>query len=135
MKLLILLSLFLVTVGMANQSQAEEHSENVCTSADQTICAHLGYHWGVPTSSTEAKFMFHVMTDLGDISDLKIKLWMDMGNGHGHGSSPVEIKDLGQNKFLISKAYFVMAGPWLVRAQFTLNGHSYNLDIPVNIEN
>lgn len=134
MKHLILTFLLTCTfTTIANISQAaEDHSEEVCAINNPNVCAHLGYHWGLPNANDEAKFMFHVLTNEGTISDLKVKLWMDMG-GHGHGSSPVQINEVGPNKFLISKAYFVMSGGWLVKTEFMLNNQLYRIDIPVDI--
>lgn len=121
------------TLTFSNYSQAaEEHSEEICAVNNPNVCAHLGYHWGLPNSTDESKFMFHVLTNEGTITNLKVKLWMNMG-GHGHGSSPVELKEVGPNKFLVSKAYFVMSGGWLVKTEFTLNNQIYNLDIPVDV--
>lgn len=113
--------------------QAEDHSAMVCAANDNTVCAHVGYHWGLPTSTAEAKFVFHATPKTGEISDLKIDLWMDMGGGHGHGSAPVVMAKMDANKYQISNAFFVMPGTWLVRADFNIGNEAFHLDIPVDV--
>lgn len=125
---------FVCVFGLISFAQAEEHSANVCASQNQNVCAHLGYHWGLPATSSEGKFVFHAMTpNQSEISDLKIDLWMDMGNGHGHGSAPVALSKMGINKYVVSNAYFVMTGTWLVRADFKIGNDSFHLEFPVDV--
>ena len=129
----LLLAAMIGIFGFMATASADEHSENVCSSQDQTVCAHVGFHWGVPTTKAEGKFVFHATPASGEISDLKIDLWMDMGNGHGHGSAPVALKKMGKNQYAVSNAYFVMPGAWLIRADFKIGNDSFQLDIPLTI--
>lgn len=103
-----------------------------CTDDSRQVCAHLHFHSNVDTR-TEGHFIVHVEVP-GDqaIQDFRADLWMDMGNGHGHGSAPLDIQNAGEvNHFDVSNAWFVMAGTWLVRLDFSLQGRGYHIEIPV----
>ncbi len=130
----ILLTIASVFVLAASSALAHEHSVNVCSSVRQNICAHLGFEKPL-NSKSEGEFMAHVTIPRNpEIQNFKLDLWMDMGGGHGHGSAPVDIKDLGANRFEISNAWFVMPGTWLVRMDFDFEGSHYRLEIPVLIK-
>lgn len=77
--------------------------------------------------------MFHAMTPAqAQITDLKLVLWMPT---HNHGSSPVDVNQVGVNKYHVTNAFFVMPGEWIVRATFEVAGKSHKLEIPVLIAN
>lgn len=85
-------------------------------------------------SRDEGRFIAHVETPAEAlVTDLKVDLWMDMGGGHGHGSGPVTLKDGGSNHYAVTNAWFVMAGPWLVRLDFIFERRPYHLEIPVDV--
>jgi hypothetical protein len=93
----------------------------------------LGYNEEFATDKAYT-FVWHMISaDAKDIKDLKLDLWMDMGNGHGHGSAPLQWTQFGPGKFNVSNAYFLMQGAWQVRAQFSLRGQLHQLVIPVQI--
>lgn len=121
-----LLLLVLVTFS----AFADDHSANICSVKDQTVCGHIGHMTGMKSDS-EAQFVAHLEIP-GDIqvTDFTLKLWMpDMG----HGSSPVTLNQLGLNKYQVSQAFFIMTGAWEVRVTFNLEGVSHELHIPVEI--
>ena len=126
--------IFVVGLLIANFAFAEgDHSEDVCSSVNPAVCAHLGHMTKVSTSE-EVRFVAHVMTPQNAaITNFKLDLWMDMG-GHGHGSSPVKITPFAVNKYRITDAYFVMAGRWLVRMTFDFEGQAHSIQIPVIVE-
>lgn len=117
-------------VSVGAQAAGHHHTETVCSAQNANVCAHLGMH-DLPTSKAEAKLIAHFFTPGNAlVSNLKADLWMpDMG----HGSAPVEIKDAGNNHYIISKAQFVMPGAWLVRLDFDFEGAAHHIEIPVTI--
>ena len=126
-----ILSLLCVNLLFSTPVFAEDHSENVCSVVDNRICGHLGYHWGIPTTSSEAQFLFHVMGGASELTDLKIDLWME---SMGHGTSPVKLERVGVNKYKVSEAFFIMEGEWLVRADFNMDGQAHHLEFAVKAE-
>jgi hypothetical protein len=133
-----MLKIFLVMSALVLGSAAfaaedHTHTASVCSAKNAAVCAHLGLP-KVLNSQGEVKFIAHVETPAdAAVSNMKVDLWMDMGNGQGHNGPPVEIKDAGQNHFVVSKAYFVMVGDWLVRLDFDFEGVSHHIEIPVAI--
>jgi hypothetical protein len=109
-----------------------DHSEDVCSTLNPAVCAHLG-HMTKVNSTDEVQFVTHVMTPQNKaISNLKVDLWMQMGN-HGHGSSPVKLTQFATNKFRVTEAYFVMTGQWLVRVSFDYENQTHKLAFPVTV--
>lgn len=108
---------------------SHKHSQTVCVEND-TVCAHLGFMTPL-NSSTEAKFMAHVMVN-GDVEvkDWKVVLWMP---AMGHGSRPVTLTPMDKTKVKVEKAFFIMPGDWVVRLSFSIDAHAYQIEIPVNI--
>ncbi|RPJ66212.1 MAG: hypothetical protein EHM20_17545, partial [Alphaproteobacteria bacterium] len=85
MKMLVLF----LTLLISNLSFAGDHTPNYCSTVNTSNCAHLKFA-KFPTSTEESKFIAHVLSASGEqIQNVKIKLWMDMGNGQGHGSAPL----------------------------------------------
>lgn len=106
------------------------HTENVCSTKNPDVCAHLGLHSAL--KSTEAgRFIVDIMTPNGaPYTNLKVVLWMpDMD----HGSSPVTLKEMGNNKYLATDAWFIMPGTWLVKLNFDFAGENLDIDIPLEI--
>lgn len=107
--------------------------EEVCIGVNSEVCAHVHFAKS-PNSEEETSFVLHYETaNEAAVQNLKVELWMEMQGGHGHGSAPVSMKSISNNKYQISNVWFVMMGTWLVRTEFDIEGHHYNLDIPVNI--
>ena len=119
--------------GHTDNPHDPNHTPSVCSPSADSVCAHLKFLTAI-NSSTAGEFIVHVTTPSETaISDLKVKLWMDMG-GHGHGSAPVEIATMDEaNHFKITNAWFVMAGPWLVQIEFIVNGQSHTVAIPIMV--
>lgn len=67
------------------------------------------------------------------ISNVSVKLWMDMGS-HSHGSSPVTIAGVDDVHYQITDAYFPMAGPWQVKVGFTYESMNHEIIIPVTVK-
>lgn len=130
----LLISLLAVSGLFAmSASAAEDHTAEVCSVKNTQVCVHLGIHEEL-TSEKEGKFMIHALTPAdAPVSNVKADLWMDMGHGHGHGSAPLTLKDLGGNHVLATNAWFVMMGQWQVRIEFTFEGETHQVIIPVNI--
>lgn len=104
------------------------HSENVCSTADANVCAHLGFHSDL--KSTEAgQFIVDIMVQ-DQVENLQVTLWMpDMG----HGTSPVTLSDIGNSHWLVKDAWFVMPGNWVVKLDFVIAGTQHHIEIPVEI--
>ncbi|HPI40037.1 MAG TPA: FixH family protein [Pseudobdellovibrionaceae bacterium] len=127
------LSLNIFTFNSSAQAEDHEHSIEVCSAIDQTVCAHLGYKWGPLNTTSEGQFIVHAMTpNNSELSNLAVELWMEMGD-HGHGSSPVTLTKVRPNIYKVTEAYFVMEGEWLVKINFDLNGVNHTLEIPVQV--
>jgi len=128
--------LMLSTLLLSLPTFAHEHSEELCSSLNPAVCAHLGFL--TPLNSTsEGEFMVHV-TDPTPVQNLEVELWMEMEGGHGHGSAPVEWKAVGSNRFHVTNVWFVMLGVWQVRVSFdrpSENGmQRHHLSFPVMIK-
>lgn len=114
---------------------AEDHTPTVCA-ANTNLCLHMGFH-SKPVVGEESNFMVHFLVDpaIGaNIRDVKVELWMDMGNGHGHGSAPVDLKQLDAVHYRVSNAFFVMEGEWTIKVDFTYEGQSYEISVPYLIQ-
>lgn len=101
------------------------------------VCAQVEFTKG-PYDGAESQFLVqffdhksahgeHVMVDP---TDLKIDLWMFMGDHGGHGSAPVKVVKQATGVYYVSEVYFVMPGRWTVR--FFANGEQANLTVDVN---
>ena len=130
-----LLTLSLLFSQTAFTSNQADHSENICSEKNASVCAHLKFLSSINTSD-EGSFIVHVMTTNDSaISNLKVDLWMDMGSGHGHGSAPVNIATTDEvNHYLITNAWFVMPGTWFVRVSFDYNNEPISLNFPVQVQ-
>lgn len=106
------------------------HTPDVCSAQNPDVCAHLGLHQELK-STVANQFIVDIMTPGGEaFTNLKVVLWMpDMG----HGSSPVTMKDLGNNHYLVSDAWFLMPGNWVVKLNFDFAGQNLDIEIPLQI--
>lgn len=129
MRLQFVALLLLVLVGLSALADGD-HSVDVCSTVDQSVCGHIGHMSGMKSDS-EAEFVVHleVPNDV-QVTDLTVALWMpDMG----HGSSPVTLTQFGVNKYKVTQAFFIMPGHWEVRVNFKLEGAEHSIHIPVDI--
>ncbi len=109
-------------------------SDSICSPEDPDVCAHVHFLSPVNTSQ-EASLIFHVENEPGlEVKDLKLDVWMDMGNGHGHSSAPVDFVVDSFNHYKVTNIWFVMPGQWFVRSSFTLGGNSFQINIPVLVQ-
>jgi hypothetical protein len=111
------------------------HSDEICSANQPAVCAHLGYELE-PNASDEWKFMLHFQSPTLDsalLSNVAVKLWMDMGH-HSHGSSPVTVTQKDPVHFLVEEAYFPMRGPWQIKVNYSYDGQSGELVIPVIVK-
>ena len=112
------------------------HTPDYCSIANIKSCAHLRFD-KFPTTSEEGEFIVHITpANPGTlVTDLTVKLWMDMGNGHGHSSAPVEITPMDEaNHFQVQNAWFVMRGTWNVIITYKEAGILQSLMIPLQIK-
>lgn len=69
-----------------------------------------------------------------DQDQLKIKFWMDMGNGKGHGTAPVTVAAINdlKNTFKVTDIYLIMRGQWKIQMELiqnqTVNKWEQNFD-------
>lgn len=122
--------------GSVSFAQSHDHSETVCSANFSDVCLHLGIHQKLNTSDA-GTFVVHFLVDenqAANIQNLNVTLWMDMGGGHGHGSAPVKVTPKGPGKYLVTEAYFVMEGEWLVKIGFDYQGTRQEISIPLIIE-
>lgn len=112
------------------------HTPNVCSAVNSRLCAHLGFE-NEPNSTDEWAFMLHFMLEPGmdprGISDVSVKLWMNMGS-HSHGSSPVSLNQKDDVHFEVTEGYFPMAGPWEVKVAFKYEGNQHEIIIPIVVK-
>ncbi len=111
------------------QQHDSEHSAEVCSAVDTSICAHIGHMKDLAPSKL-GSFVVHVTGPL-ETANMTVLLWMP---SMGHGSSPVTVTQFDVNKYNITKAAFVMKGDWLVRLAFTTEGVAHQIDIPLDIK-
>lgn len=116
--------------GHQGQTQAGQ-TPSVCTILNDKVCAHL-FLLTELSPDVEGQFIVHVTPQDGEIvKNLGVELWMNMGHGKGHGSAPVDLESLGDNKYKVTNAWFVMAGPWIVRLSFEIDQDYFEIEIPV----
>ena len=134
------MKLFLASImtvfSLTTYAQSHDHSETICSTQFSDVCLHLGIHQKLNTTDA-GMFMVHFLLDptqAANINNLTVELWMDMGNGHGHGSAPVKVTPNGPGKYLVTDAYFVMEGQWLVKVGFDYQGAHEVITVPVQVE-
>lgn len=119
-------------VDKGTTPQPGDKTKQYCLSDETSVCSFIWFQSHI-NSNTPGKFVVKVLGADINGADVKVDLWMDMGNGHGHGSAPVKMTEISQNTYQIEEAHFIMAGEWLVRVQFTLNGKLAKIEIPVYV--
>jgi hypothetical protein len=128
--ILVLSSFFMVLSTGAFADDGHTHSETVCSALNAKVCAHLGMPKTLNTHD-EAKFVAHVETQAdAPVNGMTVTLFMPE---MGHGSAPVSLKDAGKNRFMVSNAWFTMAGKWLVKMDFKFEGQQHHIEIPVSV--
>lgn len=135
---LFLTAIALIAAFYSSSSNAHsEHTPDVCSPTSGSVCAHLGFETK-PNSTDAWSFMLHFVPATGIdpklITDVTVKLWMDMGS-HSHGSSPVTIATIGDAHFQVTDAYFPMSGPWQVKVGFSFENATHEIVIPVMVGN
>ncbi len=111
------------------------HTANFCSATAADVCAHLGFN-AEPNSTSEAIFMLDFAPSKIDpalITNVTVKLVMDM-NGTSHSARPVIIKAVNAAHYEVSKVYFSMTGPWIVKAGFDYLGSSHEVIIPIDVK-
>lgn len=130
MKKLVHLTLFAIFALFANSAFANsgehgsgEHSKLCPLYFQQTdTCAKVDFIKG-PFDGEESQFVVHFYEHQSAHGEhtmvtpqqLKIDLWMYMGNHGGHGSAPVSFSEQSTGVYLVSNVYFIMPGRWNVR--------------------
>ncbi|WP_374030443.1 serine protease spb1 [Bdellovibrio bacteriovorus] len=116
-------------------ASAEQSPECPLYFPDSELCASVEFAQA-PNQNADSPFVLKVYDQtstasapaLVDPAQLKVDLWMNMGH-HGHGTSPVKIEKQEVGTFLISEAYFVMPGKWLIRVW--INGEKSEMTVVV----
>ncbi len=112
------------------------HTPNVCSTTAPSVCAHLGFD-AEPNSTDAWSFMLHFMPAAGIdpklITNVSVKLWMDMGS-HSHGSSPVTVNPVDDVHYEVTDGYFPMSGPWQVKVGFTYQGTNHEIIVPLSVK-
>lgn len=123
--------MFVAVLAISQISSAHKFkTEDYCSTTERSVCAHLGYNSEFTTSAA-AKFMFHATGEKAPLMEnVQIYLWMPEMD---HGSSAPTVEFVGKEHYLVSEAYFLMTGLWEVRADFTVEGVSHQIKIPLNI--
>lgn len=122
--------------GLNTFAQSHDHSETVCDAIKTDLCLHLGIHEKLNTTDA-GQFKVHFLVDAttaSKIQNLSVVLWMDMGHGHGHGTAPVTITPQAPGVYMVSDAYFLMQGPWIVKVGFDLDSTHHELQVPLVID-
>ncbi|MDG0817519.1 hypothetical protein [Bdellovibrio svalbardensis] len=145
MKVLIALVLTSLLAVTAMAHEGHDHGNNppqspragdktalICNT-DKSICTQLQFLVDINSSAEGAFFATIKTPDNKAINNLKVDLWMSMGNHGGHGSAPVEIAETGHNQVKVSNAWFVMPGTWSVRLEFDLEGIHQHFEVPVYV--
>ncbi|MFV8257882.1 serine protease spb1 [Bdellovibrio bacteriovorus] len=115
---------FMLAAGLMLASvtaSAQQSADCPLSFPGSELCATIEFAQA-PNQNTDSPFILKVYDQtstasvpvLVDPAQLKVDLWMNMGH-HGHGTSPVKIEKQEVGTFLISEAYFVMPGKWLIR--------------------
>ena len=134
MKFIILFfSLLSLNLVFADDHDGGTHTPNYCTS--DKSCAHLIFPI-LPNTKEESAFIVHLLPKAQNaiIENLKVKLWMDMGQGHGHESAPVKLKVSDEAyHYEVTNAWFVMMGEWQVIVTFKEDGIERKFIIPIQV--
>lgn len=128
--------IFALLLSVVGYAEDHSHTPPVCAADQEEVCLHLGIH-GDLIANQEVKFMVHFLVAnevAAKLSDLTVELWMDMGEGHGHGSSPVTITEKAPGKYVVTDAYFLMAGEWQVKVGYNFEGQHHEIIVPVIID-
>lgn len=129
---------FILTAGLILASItafAEQSADCPLSFPGSELCASVEFVQA-PNQNADSPFVLKVYDQtstaaapsLVDPAQLKVDLWMNMGH-HGHGTSPVTIEKQEVGTFLISEAYFVMPGKWLIRVW--INGEKSEMTVVV----
>lgn len=129
MKLLVIAAFASLVSLSAFAQHDDEHSAEVCSTVDATICAHVG-HMKDLLPGKQGSFVVHV-TGPAETTNMSVLLWMP---SMGHGTAPVAVTQFDVNKYNVTKASFIMKGDWLVRLAFTAAGVVHHIDIPLMIK-
>jgi hypothetical protein len=129
MKLLLIAAFASLVSVTTFAQQDDEHSVEVCSTIDATICAHVG-HMKDLAPSKSGSFVVHV-TGPVETTNMSVLLWM---SSMGHGTSPVTVTQFDVNKYNVTKAAFIMKGDWLVRLAFNTGDAIHHIDIPLVIK-
>jgi hypothetical protein len=132
LKLVFVLVTFLGTNSLATAKEDHDHTPNVCSAKNKTICAHLGLSETL-SSKAPGKFIVDIQPsgEKGEVTNLKVKLWMPE---MGHGTTPVKVTPQGNGHYSVTEANFSMAGKWQVQLDFDFAKVAHHLEIPLDIK-
>lgn len=104
-------------------AETQEHSKLCPLYFQQTdTCAKVEFIHG-PFDGEESSFVIHFYEHqsahgepvMVTPAQMKVDLWMYMGNHGGHGSAPVVVTEQSPGVYLVSNVYFIMPGRWNIR--------------------
>ncbi|MGZ3790543.1 MAG: hypothetical protein ACXVLQ_18650 [Bacteriovorax sp.] len=107
-----------------------------CSATSINSCAHAHFD-DYPTTAAASDFVVHVIPANADniIKEIKVSLWMDMGNGSGHDAGALEVAaSTEDNHFDVKNANFSMKGDWKLVITFIDEGAEQKVIIPIQIK-
>lgn len=99
--------------------------------AAHTICAKINF-LAPPKANVNSPFEILFLDKDGQPTThdpVFVDLWMNMGGHGGHGSAPVKLSYVGEGLYSVDNVYFVMKGPWQIRATIGHTTHHAETDI------
>lgn len=130
---------FVTPNALANSGEhTQENHNKLCPIYFQKTdtCAQVEFTQG-PFDGEESQFIVHFYEHQSAHGEhfmvtpqqLKVDLWMYMGNHGGHGSAPVTFTEQSTGVYLVSNVYFIMPGRWNIR--FFVEGEQKDLIIDI----
>lgn len=121
-------AILLVFALFAFNAQALQ-SPTFCHTQIKNLCANISYN-GYPVTGEAFEFVVDLAGDTASVTGIKAELWMP---SMGHGSAPVRIERLSANQFLVTEAYFVMDGDWVVNVEVLTTAGSLKFAVPFSL--
>ena len=113
-----------------NQAQAEGFkSPTYCHTELKNLCASISYE-AKPVMGEAFEFVVDLAGDASTVSGIKAELWMP---SMGHGSAPVRVERVNANQFLVTEAYFVMGGDWVVNVEVLTSAGGLKFAVPFDL--
>lgn len=134
-----LLMSIVFALGFAVSSSAlglEEHSENVCSTINEQICAHIGMH-EVPVVGTPSNFMVHFLVEDAVAEQIKNVDVLQVFPGETEEDfilNTLTFEQKNATHYMVKEAVFEKAGQWFIAVVFDYNGETDMIEIPLSIK-